>query len=578
MVGNTRRFPLHIVVAFQLIHFSLKQSICSALTTPHPITRSVETGGYRRRLTSASIDSSHPLSDKSYRSSTLHHAHANNINNDGDEDGNSPIEPSPPSPTRNLKSSTTTRRSAIHRSLLTTTATLLTTSLSPQSSSALSLPFLPQDTSTTDDSIFQPAKRATAYLVDSTRPPTLVPYRAAREAAILKNIGNGKGTQKTAFLEDEITTNNMMNKAVFGTGNLISDTLFSLGVDVEGDAAPPVTPEEIQKVEEEEAARKKRRNERYDSTYVFLGVDYADTTGDDANLAIGIMEIMLRPRRNLESTLALDFAPLSTQDALDAYLLSAVSSPPTSPQKAKDTLTQKLIDAKVPASTVQTQMPILEYARGRSLRLLACGPESDDRMTVRRRGLQNLDPDRRSRYVADSTGFIEWTQDPKNRLYTDRSLLKDYVPLAKQDAGDSNNSETKSEDEGEDNIGGYFAERILTHEAIATTLARHSLTLQPKSLTITISPITDVRFLGGPNGRIPRILKALNPKTNVDEEAVTTILLNPTAKKTLSKSRFLRLEIGTSPANLVYQTKVADYLWFTRMPAVNMLPRMMNGY
>ena len=62
----------------------------------------------------------------------------------------------------------------------------------------------------------------------------------------------------------------------------------------------------------------------------------------------------------------------------------------------------------------------------------------------------------------------------------------------------------------------------------------------------------------------------------MDEGAITTILLNPSAEETLSMSRFLRLEIGTTPRTLQYQTKVADYLWFSSMPKVNMLPRMMN--
>ena len=47
-------------------------------------------------------------------------------------------------------------------------------------------------------------------------------------------------------------------------------------------------------------------------------------------------------------------------------------------------------------------------------------------------------------------------------------------------------------------------------------------------------------------------------------------------QETLSQSKFLRLEIGTAPTNWAYQTKIADYFWFSSMPKVNMLPRMMN--
>merc|ERR1712127_619103 len=99
---------------------------------------------------------------------------------------------------------------------------------------------------------------------------------------------------------------------------------------------------------------------------------------------------------------------------------------------------------------------------------------------------------------------------------------------------------------------------------------------RPDALVAVVAPIPDVRFLGGINGRVPRVCRHLNPDSLVDEEAVTTILLNPNARETLSESRFMRLEIGTAPNNWTYQTKIADYLWFSSMPKVNMLPRMMN--
>ena len=96
-----------------------------------------------------------------------------------------------------------------------------------------------------------------------------------------------------------------------------------------------------------------------------------------------------------------------------------------------------------------------------------------------------------------------------------------------------------------------------------------------------IANVADVRFLNGINGRIPRVYAKLrsneNGNSQVTDKSVTTILLNPTATDTLSKSKFLRLEIGTSPEVLAYQTKVADYLWFSFTPKVNQLPRLMNG-
>jgi len=490
----------------------------------------------------------------------------------------------------------TSRRDAIQRGVLvSTTTSLLAATMNPLSALSLTNPLTllsgnktPLPTGS-DGSVFRPAKRATAYLVDSTIPPTLVPFRASREAAVLKALGNGGGTIKTAFIEEEITTNNVMNKAVFGTATLIQDGLASLGVEVD---APPLENPAKQPVDaltgkapdgEEAPTQKirKRRNESYDSTYVFLGLDYEDTTGEDATLALGIMDIILKPRRSLATSLALEFAPLSTQPAFDAYLTTPQSTPTS---EALLTLLRTLTKAGVPTNTLDLHRPILEWARDKRLPLIAVAPEMADVTVVRNTGLQNLDPIRRDQYVADSTGFIEWTQDPKNKLYTERSLLKDFRPI-QAEAPKNTGTDTP-----EDTVGGYFAERILVHETIATAIARYTLTgttdsspTDParrgkNSLVITLAPQRDLRYLGGPNGRLPRVLQKLDPRSNVDEEAVTTILINPSAESTLSKSRFLRLEIGTAPRNLKYQTKVADYLWFSRMPKVNMLPRMMNGF
>jgi len=458
---------------------------------------------------------------------------------------------------------TSSRRDTIRLSLLASSYSLLLATVPINYNIANAFEPLTLFYHSSDSDSYQPANRATAYLVDSTIPPTLVPFRAAREAAILKNLGKGGGTKKSAFIEEEITTNNIMNKVVFGTINFIKNA-FALDDDDDNDDisdSPPTvaaTSQDVDGDQSEEKKKSKKKNKAYDSTFVFLGVDYANTDEKDAKLAIEIIKDIITPRRDLDTSLALEYAPISTQDDLNAYIESVPSS---SSESVLEGLVQALLQAQVPQSTIKEQLPILEFAKFKSIPLVACAPESNDVTIVRRQGLQNIDPNARSRYVFDSNGFIEWTQNPKNKLYTDRSLLKDFVPENEQDG-----------------VASFFAERILVHETVATTIARYSLTRPSKSLILVIIPQKDVRFLGGPNGRIARIVQALNPKTNVDEDAVTTILLNPTAEKTLSQSKFLRLEIGNSPENIMYQTKVADYLWFSSMPKVNMLPRMMNGY
>lgn len=458
-------------------------------------------------------------------------------NNNSHEDDNSRPIPNDNSSSKSQINRREALRSALTgAALVTSSSTLLTTQ--PSTANALSLPnpFSPSYTQS-DGGRYVPAKRCTAYLVDSTIPPSLIPYRASREAAILKNLGMGYGTSKSPFIEDDITLNNMMNKAVFGTINAVNNAVGGEGAELA------------------------RKGENYQS-YVFLGANFDDTftagEGGDAQLAVGLMEDICKPKeRNGNTAIGLAFCPQGCQDILDQYVNGGNESAMIEGLKGKG----------VDEQLTMAHLPILRFARMKQFPLLALAPEAQDLDTVRKGGLQTLDPERRETYVADAQGFIALTQDPKFKLYTEKSLFKDFEPSSAAVA--SNEAAAKAEQ------GNYFAEKILVHEACATCINKWAAS-RPNALVITIAPISDVRFLGGINGRVPRISKFLNKDSLVDDEAVTTILLNPNAKETLSESKWLRLEIGTSPENWAYQTKVADYLWFSSMPKVNMLPRMMN--
>ena len=448
---------------------------------------------------------------------------------------------------------TTNRRNAIRKSAASIAAitTGLVSTQQPQQASALpaiasfSNPFAPSALKSTNGGQYIPAKRCTAYLIDQTIPPSLIPYRASREAAILKNLGMGSGTSKTPFIEEDINLNNVLNKAVFGSINTVK---------------------KVAGISEDGVINKSGPN--YQS-FVFLGANFDDTytaspeknggnTNNDVALAVGLLTDICKPKeRNGNTAIGLAFAPQGSQEVLNAYLSSSGGSIEDAEQK----LIGGLSSAGANEELAKKHLPIIRFAKKKRYTLLALSPNPSDLATVQKGGLQSLDPQTRDTYVADAQGFISLTQDPKFKLYTDRSLLKDFVPT-------SNNDEKAEQ-------ANYFAEKILVHEACATAISKWA-TSHPDSLVVTIAPISDVRFMGGINGRIPRICQSINSNTLVDEEAVTTILLNPNAKETLSESKFLRLEIGTAPANWKYQTKLADYLWFSSMPKVNMLPRMMN--
>eukprot|EP00980_Cylindrotheca_fusiformis_P023863 scaffold11076_cov122-Cylindrotheca_fusiformis.AAC.7 len=373
------------------------------------------------------------------------------------------------------------------------------------------------------DDGYRPAPRPTAYRVDSTQPPTLIPLSSAKqEFAVLKKLGKGFGTDKAEILDDRVNLNNILNKAVFGSIDAVAG--LTGGKKEESKFGPGY------------------------ASFVCMGVP-SKPSATDISQIVSLFEPMLKNRKD-ETAIGLAFCPLSTQSNLDDYLKSGNES----------TLVNALQQKGVRKDFVDLYLPLIRYAKTRSLDLLALSPETEDIVVARTKGLQNLDPDRRKSYVIDAEGFISMSGEPQFRMYTERSLLKDFTPI---------NSDDKP--------GNFFSERILVHETAATTAATYAVR-RPDSLVIVVAPIPDLRFLLGINGRIPRIYRFLDPtNTKVSDDAVTTVLVNPTANETLSKSRYLRLEIGTGPETLGFQSKVSDYLWFSSSPKVNLIPRLMNG-
>ena len=60
------------------------------------------------------------------------------------------------------------------------------------------------------------AVRPTAYRVDSTIPPSLLPVMDKQKKAILSALGRGFGTDKEAVFIDKINLNNMLNRRFLG--------------------------------------------------------------------------------------------------------------------------------------------------------------------------------------------------------------------------------------------------------------------------------------------------------------------------------------------------------------------------
>eukprot|EP00534_Pseudo-nitzschia_fraudulenta_P011253 CAMPEP_0201221194 /NCGR_PEP_ID=MMETSP0851-20130426/191981_1 /ASSEMBLY_ACC=CAM_ASM_000631 /TAXON_ID=183588 /ORGANISM="Pseudo-nitzschia fraudulenta, Strain WWA7" /LENGTH=482 /DNA_ID=CAMNT_0047510933 /DNA_START=57 /DNA_END=1505 /DNA_ORIENTATION=+ len=387
-----------------------------------------------------------------------------------------------------------------------------------------------------DENGYVAAVRPTAYRVDSTQPPTLLPLTSARiEKNTLGQLGRGSGTDKEEIKVDTLNLNNFMNKLVFGSIDFV--TQLASETKDESKSGPGY------------------------ASFICLGMPAATAT-KDVDLATSLLNSMLQGRDNkLATALGLSFCPMSVQPALDAYAKSGNESMLQSAMK----------EAGLTSDTIDLYMPLIRSAKDKSLAFLAMYPEIVDVKAARATGLGSVDFERRQSYVIDPQGFISATQGPKYKLYTDRSLLKDFAPA-----------------NADDNVKGFFAERIFVHETAASVAAKYAVD-KPESLVTIVASTSDVRYLQGINGRIPRVYGSLVKQNNangansqtvtnkVSENAVTTILLNPTAAETLSAGRFLRLEIGTGPETLDYQAKVADYLWFSSSPKVNLIPRLMNS-
>jgi hypothetical protein len=293
----------------------------------------------------------------------------------------------------------------------------------------------------------------------------------------------------------------------------------------------------------------------------------------------GTFEKRLTQQQRPPSAIGLATLPYTAQGIVDDLIANRITLSDVSSSNEGDDVQQLL----------PLYRPILEYAIENKIPIIAMGLSREDEQVVQKGGIQNVNPISREKYVKDPNGFIATTNDPKFKLYTDRSLLKDRLLVAKKD---SPLTEAISE-------GNYFAERILRHEAGATLVSQYAIDHRASAddccLIAIVAPINDVRYLGGINGRIPRIHQYLS--TNISNESststttttttvpesslvsmndITTILINPTAMDTLSRTVRLRLEIGTGPDTIPYQTKIADYLWFSSSPSVNLLPRVMD--
>ena len=220
----------------------------------------------------------------------------------------------------------------------------------------------------------------------------------------------------------------------------------------------------------------------------------------------------------------------------------------------------------------------------------------------------------RERFIPDPQGFVASVRNDVNKgfkAYTDSVILQDAynraarkILLAESLAQAANLPPPPSNLPSLEN---FFSERIFSDEGIASAAAQvlvatDSNEKASRKLMIVLSDVGRVKFGYGLQERVRRCLRTLrgiqisdggavpdskeknkdysadhDPQKAADEGArVWSVVLNPSAKDSLSGTAQLRLALAYGPA-LKDQRPLADFLWFgSDYPSVRLLTRPKN--
>lgn len=118
----------------------------------------------------------------------------------------------------------------------------------------------------------------------------------------------------------------------------------------------------------------------------------------------------------------------------------------------------------------------------------------------------------------------------------------------------------------------FFAAQILTDEAMAKRSVEH-MRGHPDDLMVVLSDIDRCTYGLGAPGRLERVGGA---RLNRESFKVKTMLLNPTARDSLSPIKSLRLNIGVGANQAKVTRPVGNYVWFSKSPPPNLLIRYLD--
>ena len=385
---------------------------------------------------------------------------------------------------------------------------------------------------------YSPARRSTAYIVNPTLPPTLNQLPAMREASKLKSLSK-------------------------------DNTVVLLGSHFSSHYTAQRQQQRFQQQQQQQQQQQDK----------------------DAALLLSIIKDILKPRKNKHNAnanaLAIKFLPTASQPLLTSFLLD----PTISPTALSNQLVSEHLTPLFTASDVTSLIPIFTFCRTSGTKLLATSPPFEAIDRVRMSGLSALSPSERDAFFVDPAGFANMITKPveveksageptlsendlrrkKFRLYADYVMTRDFKPANENDR-----------------VSNFFAERCMVDEVVATNVAQFLTGEEAngKGLVLLLDSICNVEYgaAGGVESRLQRIVDATSKQEKgkgkgkgKGKVSTASFLINPTARDTLSLgSSQLRLSIGTKPELFDVETKVCDFIWFSDVPKINLLNRVMN--
>lgn len=286
---------------------------------------------------------------------------------------------------------------------------------------------------------------------------------------------------------------------------------------------------------------------------VFIGEHHESP--QDHELQASIISRLLKDRKEL--AIGVEMVQQKFQPALDAYISKQIKDIELADKELFETTEW----TKHWPWEFESYFPVLHLAREKGISLVALNIDSETMNKVKENGLDGLSPEEKEKLVSDPKGFINAVTNKGFKYYADRVILSSFEDDVKRGVFPATM-------QGKAN---FFAARILQDEAIANRMAQY-LQDNPKALMVTILGADHVKFGYGSSWRLERLMSSA---AAVPLES-RTILLNPSAKDSLSLSTTLRLRLGNNGEREEFSKPLANLLIFSSSPRVNLLTHPLN--